>query len=369
VLAAVTHPLWRAGSSGVAPIAPDAAVYQDQLQEVEADLARGLIDPAEAESARREIARRLIAAAEPVAATSAIHRATGRAASAVAILVPLLAIGLYQHLGSPGLPARPHAALSTDRAALQSASAEELIARVETQLARTPQDGRGWDVIAPVYFRQQRFAEAADAYERAGRLLGQSVPRLAGFAEATVLAANGVVTEPARLAYEKILALEPGRIEPRFWLALAKEQDGRHAAAAADYKAMLAAAPADAPWRPLVIERLAVVEPQAAADAGQPAAKQRQSRGPTAEDAAAADKLSPQDRAGMIAGMVESLAERLKTDTQNADGWMRLVQSYVVLGETGRARAALADARRHLSGNAAALAELARLARSLGLGS
>ncbi len=57
-----------------------------------------------------------------------------------------------------------------------------------------------------------------------------------------MLASDGVVTEEARVAYEKILKLEPGRVEPRFWLAMAKEQDGQLADALAAYKALLAEA-------------------------------------------------------------------------------------------------------------------------------
>ena len=132
--------------------------------------------------------------------------------------------------------------------------------------------------------------------------------RLAGFAEAAVLAADGVVGEEARLAFEKILKSEPGRPEPRFWLALAKEQDGKLADALADYKVLLAEAPAEAPWRGAVENRIAEVsERLGGAEKVLPAG-----RGPSATDVAAAEKLAPQDRARMIAQMVDGLAERLE---------------------------------------------------------
>ena len=92
-------------------------------------------------------------------------------------------------------------------------------------------------MIAPVYLKLGRFRDAADAYANAARLKGETAALLAGLAEASILASDGVVTEEARTAYEKILKLEPERIEPRFWLALAKEQDGRLAEALADYQA------------------------------------------------------------------------------------------------------------------------------------
>jgi len=47
----------------------------------------------------------------------------------------------------------------------------------------------------------------------------------------------------------------------------------------------------------------------------------------------------------MIRGMVARLADRLKQDGSDFDGWMQLVRSYIVLGERDRAKNAAADAR------------------------
>ena len=84
---------------------------------------------------------------------------------------------------------------------------------------------------------------------------------------------------------------------------------------------------------------------------------------------AAAAKMSDTDRAQMIRGMVDGLAKRLADNPADVQGWLRLVQSYAVLGERERATAALGEARRKLAGNPAALGELSALAKSLGLGS
>lgn len=187
--------------------------------------------------------------------------------------------------------------------------------------------------------------------------------RLAGLAESAVLAADGIVTEEARAAYDRILRLEPGRPEPRFWLALAKEQDGKLEAALADYRALLADSAADAPWRATVESRIADVSRRiAGVDKPDPRAP-----GPTAGDIAAAEKLSPQDRAKMIAGMVDGLAERLKRDAHDLAGWQRLINAYAVLGRGQDARAALAEARKNFPADEQAQAALAALAKTLGL--
>ena len=91
--------------------------------------------------------------------------------------------------------------------------------------------------------------------------------------------------------------------------------------------------------------------------------------GPSAADVAAAEKLAPEDRARMIAQMVDGLAERLKRDGRDLAGWLRLVNAYAVLDRKDDARAALARARQHFPADEKALAELAALAKSLGLGS
>jgi cytochrome c-type biogenesis protein CcmH len=284
-------------------------------------------------------------------------------ALAIAAAVPLLTLAFYLAYGSPGLPSFP--ASNRDQLSLERAQIGDLVAKVEARLREHPEDGDGWDVIAPVYYKLQRFGDAANAYARAARLKGETVRRLAGFAESAVFAADGIVTEEARAAYEKILKLEPGRVEPRFWLALAKEQDGKLADALADYKGLLAEAPADATWRAEVESRAAEVARRiAGAEKPEP-----RGPGPSAEDVAAAEKLAPADRAKMIAQMVDGLAQRLKADGRDLAGWQRLINAYAVLGRGQDARQALAEARRNFPADEQALAALAALAKSLGLGS
>jgi cytochrome c-type biogenesis protein CcmH len=287
--------------------------------------------------------------------------------------VPLLAIALYLKVGSPGLPARPfEARLSVPT---EKATVDELVAKVEARLRANPGDGQGWDVLAPVYMVHGRHQDAAHAYARAISLLGETPKRLAGLAEANVLASDGVVNETARLAYERLRQQDPSRPEPRFWLAIADEQEGKLDAAAAAYKALLDSGPADAPWRAMVEERLTELQAQrggAAKPSGEAVATGAQSSGvpaagPQAEDIEAASKMTPGERSAMVEGMVGRLAERLKSDGKDLAGWLRLVRAYVVLGRQDEAREALKTARGSFPGEAAALADLDQLAKELGL--
>lgn len=340
-------------------------VYRHQLDELEADRARGIIEEPEAAAARIEVSRRLLASAAsqasaPVSRAPALpDRAT--LALAVAVCVPVAALALYLTYGSPNLPAFPFA----ERARLspEQMRTDDLIARVEARLREHPEDGAGWDVIAPVYLKLGRYRDASAAFASASRLLGETASRLAGFAQASVLAANGIVTEDARLAYERILKIDPGHIEARIWLAVAKEQDGKLTQARADYEALLAQAPPSAPWRSPLEQRVAGLTRRLG---GSPATE---TRGPSAEDVAAAERLPPAERRQMIARMVDGLAQRLERDGRDLGGWQRLVDAYVVLGRTDDARKALTQARKSFAQDADALATLKRLADRLGLGS
>jgi cytochrome c-type biogenesis protein CcmH len=133
---------------------------------------------------------------------------------------------------------------------------------------------------------------------------------------------------------------------------------------------MLASAPADAPWRKLVEQRLAEDEaklagkPVAARPDGVPAAGPQ---GPSADDVAAAQNMSPADRQAMIENMVQGLANRLDQKGDDLAGWLKLVRAYTVLDRKDDALKALEKAKTQFSGNAAALQQLDALAAELGL--
>ena len=364
-LYAVTRPLILPHGENLAQdAAADLSVYRDQLNEVEAERSRGLLGEAEAAAARTEISRRLLARAEGAdSAAAAGHpdrrlRNAGRVFFGTAIIVPLMALGFYLANGAPGLPGTSHGQRSAEPVAETGIAG--LIAKVEERLQAHPEDGQGWDVIAPVYLRQGRFMDAAQAFQRAIRLLGETPRRLAGLGEASVLAADGIVTEDAKRAFTRLNELEPARPEPRFWLALAKEQDGQLAEALADYRVLIAAAPADADWRGAVDERVRSLSAKLDGTEQKPAPT------PSAEDIAAAEKLDPAARAEMIEQMVAGLAERLKSDGNDLAGWQRLLRAYAVLGQKDKATQALHEARKALAGDQSALTALNDLARSLG---
>lgn len=346
---AVMGPLTRRSPVRAAAL-DEAGFYKAQIAEIERDLARGLIGPAEAEAAKADAGRRLLRVAVKVdeghdlECEPALRRR--RAASAIAIsTIPLVALALYGALGSPDLPTQPLVARSdADPAKLDIAAA---VSRVEAHLAQNPDDGRGWEVLAPVYLKSGRAADAVKAYAASVRLNGETAPRLAAYGEALVASAEGIVEADARRMFEKAVALDRNAPKARFYLALAAEQDGDKAGAITRLRELAAAAPADASWLPAVEERIARLEGT-----------------PTSSSSLA---NLPGDQRAQIDAMVDGLAARLEVDGSDAEGWLRLVRSYVVLDKPDRARDVLAKARQALDGKPAAVERLAALARELKL--
>jgi len=260
--------------------------------------------------------------------------------------VPLLALAVYGAVGAPQLPAHPLAARLNDEPERLGMAAA--VTMVEEHLAQQPDDGRGWEVIAPVYLRLGRTDDAVRAYAAAVRLLGDSPARLTAYGEALVTASDGVITSEARTLFERAVALDSKSPKPHFYLAHAAEQDGNSAEARARYEALLGNAPPEAPWVPLVRDRLARLQ---GTDSG-----------------AAIAALSPNDRDKAIRGMVDGLAARLDGGGGTAEEWQRLVRAYTVLGERDKAAGALTKARAALEPDQVAVAQIDAIARDLGLG-
>ncbi len=357
--AAIFAVLWPLGRRESARSGSDIAIYRDQLDEIVRDRSAGLIGEAEAEAARVEVSRRLIAAADAAEAemvAPGISSVWHRRAAAIAglVLLPVGTIVLYLILGSPQLPGEPLAARL--RASNENGSIQSLVSQVEAHVERNPNDGRAWEVLAPVYMRLGRFDDAVKAWHNAISLNGSSASREADLGEALVAAGSGIVTAEAKAAFDRALALDGQDVMARFYIGLAADQDGQRAEAEAIWRDLLANAPPGAPWAEVVRHAMERSAPAAAAPTESAVVG---GSGPSAADIAAAAKLNPEQQDQMVSGMVARLADRLKQNGSDVEGWLRLVRSYRVLGQNDKTQAAIADARRALAGDPEKLREFA----------
>lgn len=358
-LTAVLWPLLRPPAGIASGAAHDVEVYRDQLKEIDRDLARGVLNVGDAESARQEVSRRLLAAdaalsgGKPDAAGATTGRLRRASAIATVVAIPVLGVTAYLTTGSPDLEGKPLAERLSGPVA--SRSMPELIARVEAHLRENPDDSKGWRILAPVYMRLGRFADAAEGFRQVLRIEGRVPEVLVDYGEALAMGEGGMVTADARKAFAEAAALATDVPKAQFYLGLAEMQDGRKDEAVAIWRAMLASAPADAPWKEAVEQQIARATGQVKAP------------GPDREVMAAAGDMTAEERQTMIEGMVQGLAERLAADGGTIDEWLRLARAQSVLGRKDEAGATLDRARTTFAGEAEKLARIDELATSLEL--
>lgn len=354
VAALLMAPLMKASPVAISDREDEAAVYRDQLREVDRDMAQGLIGAEEADYARAEIGRRLLSVTQTrPPSPDQFNRSHRLSTSLILVGVPAIGLCLYILLGSPGLPAQPLEA----RLANPGNNLSLLVAKAERHLAQNPQDGAGWDLLAPIYFRSMRLADAELAYRNSIRILGETPARLAGLGETLVAANDGVVVEDARHAFERAAALDKPNFRTRFYLALSLEQAGKAAEARDAFEAIARDTPPGATWASLVDEHIA-------RNGGRPAAANVPGN-PDADAVAAARDLAPADRQQMIRSMVDSLAAKLQDDPNSIEGWLRLVRSYKVMGEDDKAGQALQTGLKTFPADSEAGRRLLALAREI----
>ena len=371
VIVATLRPVMQATEHDSNPDSADLQVYKDQLAEVDRDIGRGLLTADEAAAARIEISRRILAVS-PREGDSDAGPAPANQSSivfyAAAALIVASSLGFYLVLGSPGYSGKPFAERASQPP--KNAPVQELIARVEARLREAPDDGQGWDVLAPVYLKQGRNQDSARAFARAIALLGENQARLRGLAEAHLAASNGIVGREVRDVYRKILAKQPHLIAPRFWLAVGLEQDGKRAEAAAAYQVLLRNElgkqndqPLPPPLRRLITERLAVVTGK---PVKQPPQLPDTGKGPP-PPAGMAAALPAKERAATIEQMVSGLAKRLKENGGSQQEWQRLIRAYWVLGRREQAATALAQAKKQYAKDTGITQQLDAFAQELGM--
>jgi cytochrome c-type biogenesis protein CcmH len=319
-----------------APVRPrnafDLAVWRDQLDELRRDVERGVLSEAEAASARLEIERRVLRTATPIAETAAATpRAVRFIALATSLFVPALALILYLRLGAPGIPDEPLTAREGETALLRADGSLDLAkARqgIEEKLREHPDSVQGWLLLARTDGALGDWTGAHSAFDRALLLSKRDPAMLESYGDLLVSEGQGTVTPQAQAIFQEAAAA-PTSFRARYYLALAKAQQGDLPGAVADWRALEKSAPPDAPWLENVRNVIAEAERQQAtpnAPAADTAAK-------PPPEMAAIMSMPPEQRIEAIRSMVAGLAARLQQQPDDLEGWKRLGRSYGVLGE------------------------------------
>jgi cytochrome c-type biogenesis protein CcmH len=170
-------------------------IYRDQLRELDADLANGIVSPEQYRQDRDEIERRLL---DDVATTAEVGKKSDRATPdravvyAVAFGIPLAAVALYLLVGTSaafsGVP--QSAAAGNPSAARTQQGIEANVVALAKRLEQNPNDADGWTMLARSYINLEKYREASDAYAKASALKTQDADILVEYAFALAMA-NG----------------------------------------------------------------------------------------------------------------------------------------------------------------------------------
>ena len=370
----------------------DLQFYKAQLDEVERDVARGLLMPQEAQQLHAEIARRLLKSAknQNVGAAETGNRPWVLVA---AVLTAFLLLGgslaLYGTLGTPGyadlsqsdriarakelhdnrplLPEYIERLPPLDKPEAGTAYLD-LIEKLRQTVAERPNDLEGQILLAGTEASLQNFMAASVAQENVVRLKGAdaSVDDHFDHAELLIFAGRGYVSPEAETALERALALQNDHQPSLYYMGLLLVQIDRPDRAFRIWQKLLAEAEPDSPWLEPIrgqIEDVALAA--GVTDFELPPLPVK--RGPTQDDIEAAGRMSSEEQQAMIEGMVEGLAERLSSEGGPPEDWAKLLRALSVLGRALDALEIYKEAQVVFADHPDALKTIEETARLLGM--
>jgi len=307
---------------------------------------------------------------EPLPPKRRINSATVALAAAGLFAATAVGIALFRS-GDPA-----EVAAENNMAAAQPApSMAEMIARLNEEANRDPDNDEKWYLLGLTYRDNGDFAGAERAFRRAAQLRPQNADYAAYLGEVLLLRGGDTPPPEAEQQFRRALELESGNPQARYYLATLKDLRGDHRTAVDELLALLREAPADAPWEAQVrsavtsIARRNNIDISGRLPPPRPAAPSATAAipGPSREQMEAARGIPPSQQDAMVRGMVDRLANRLRQNPRDADGWIRLMRSRMVLNDPNAAREALRSALAAFQDDGATQQRLRTAATELGV--
>lgn len=296
--------------------------------------------------------------------------ATIALSAAAIIAVASAGVAISRSNDGQGAEAGPHGSVKPDQPVGEVGG---MIAQLEAKLKEDPDNAEGWRMLGWSWFEMGDLMRAAAAYRRAAQVEPDNAENWSSLGEALQSASTDVSTEAAA-AFERALKLDAKDPRARYFVAVQKDLKGQHEAAIGDWIALLRDTPAGAPWEADLRRTIQqTAEKQRIDIAGRMPPPSRGSvataaiPGPTPQQMAAASSIPPSQQDAMVRGMVDGLADRLKANPKDAEGWIRLMRARMVLGEVEAATAAHRSALAAFRFDGAVTLQLNRAAEELGV--
>jgi cytochrome c-type biogenesis protein CcmH len=198
-------------------------LFKDQVAELEADLSTGTITQDQLDQAKQDLERSLledVSDEQPAeAGVSRFETLGNKAAIVVAVVLPVAAIVMYQHLGSGESGLRPEEAQMAQRTEGHEGTLEEQIRKLQDHLQSNPDDVEGWTMLARSYYFLKNYQAASETFNRVASLTGETDPNvLADYADALAMAQGRNMQGRPYDLVKKALQVEPFH-QKSLWLA------------------------------------------------------------------------------------------------------------------------------------------------------
>jgi cytochrome c-type biogenesis protein CcmH len=358
VLIAIIVPITRARENSSHEY--NATIYYDQLNEIKRDLDRGLLSPLDGEALKAEIEKRLETNEKNITAeaTNKQKKPSTRIPIVMAILmagvIPFMSYGLYFYLGSPekkDLPfakRKPVSSVDTTNVKM-----DVLVKKLRKRLDQDPDQLKGWILLGKSLVNLNRFDDASKAFKRALEIAPNRAEIASFAAETSFMAQGGEFNQEVRYFFKLAQKINPREHKALYYLGLDAFMEKKYSTAIQYWVDLISISPVGAPWLDSVRDRLIVASKAGKLKISSFASRVKSQRlndnqqspepSPTQEDIKNANDMSEKERKFFIRSMVDRLAERLKSEPNDLNGWRRLARAYRVLGE--KQNAALVEKR------------------------
>jgi cytochrome c-type biogenesis protein CcmH len=358
VLIAIIVPIIRARADSSHEY--NATIYYDQLNEIKRDLDRGLLSPLDGEALKAEIEKRLETNEKNITAeaTNKQKKPSTRIPIVMAILmagvIPFMSYGLYFYLGSPekkDLPfakRKPVSSVDTTNVKM-----DVLVKKLRKRLDQDPDQLKGWILLGKSLVNLNRFDDASKAFKRALEIAPNRAEIASFAAETSFMAQGGEFNQEVRYFFKLAQKINPREHKALYYLGLDAFMEKKYSTAIQYWVDLISISPVGAPWLDSVRDRLIVASKAGKLKISSFASRVKSQRlndnqqspepSPTQEDIKNANDMSEKERKFFIRSMVDRLAERLKSEPNDLNGWRRLARAYRVLGE--KQNAALVEKR------------------------
>jgi cytochrome c-type biogenesis protein CcmH len=202
----------RTAQAGESRDAVNAAVYRDQLRELDADVQAGTLAPEQRDKARSEIEARLAADLGKGGVSAEAGGSARGAALALGLAIPICALAVYLTVGNPRALS-PEAEAGAGPHGMTAQQFETMVGRLAARLKENPDDVEGWMMLGRSYAVLGRFAESSVAYAQAVARAPNDAQLLADYADSLAMAQGRTLKgEPEKLL-KRALAADPKNVK------------------------------------------------------------------------------------------------------------------------------------------------------------